>query len=295
MTDAELLNLCGLPPDVPEDVVELVRLTAVLVEPSGEGPAGAAVALASAMGVGGWSVQSYWFGHSRPPLVLEGWIKRVDLAANLAQVGGMIVGQRFDASSANMAIDHALSNYWLRKDEFDSWQPGMASGSGWRTVVQVQPLGIARARELAAAPVKAPQPRQAAPPPAPTPAAKAEGENLGGVDGPKKDPQDPGAARYLGKRIWLGEDTQVSRLFWLLAKPIGRAVQLYEVQREVDVVETARDGDREEVRKAGQRLRRVVSKLRRALRDAGIDDDLVIVKDGPQTEPQYSMVLRSRT
>jgi len=47
----------------------------------------------------------------------------------------------------------------------------------------------------------------------------------------------------VGKRIYLGHDTQVSRLFWLLASPVGRAHTLAEVQRAIDGIETARDMD----------------------------------------------------
>lgn len=47
----------------------------------------------------------------------------------------------------------------------------------------------------------------------------------------------------MGKRIYLGNDTQVSRLFRLLASPLGRAYPLCEVQRAVDNMETTRDMD----------------------------------------------------
>jgi len=125
-----------------------------------------------------------------------------------------------------------------------------------------------------------------------SPPPKAEAEDLGDVGGPTKDPHDNRVARWAGKRIYLGNDTQVSRLFWLLAKPVGRSMTLAEVQRAIDGMETTRDRPPDEVRKAGQRVRKAISKLRAALRDAGLDDHVVIVRGGSQAEPEYSMVSR---
>jgi len=132
-------------------------------------------------------------------------------------------------------------------------------------------------------------------PPAPAPAAKAEAEDAGDVGGPTKDPHDNRVAWWVGKRIYLGNNTQVSKLFWLLAKPVGRAAKLYEVQRAIDDLETAPDMRPDDVRKAAQRLRMVISKLRAALREAGLDDHVLIVKGGSQAEPEYSMVWRFGT
>ncbi|MGQ9649528.1 MAG: hypothetical protein ACUVXJ_05430, partial [Phycisphaerae bacterium] len=124
------------------------------------------------------------------------------------------------------------------------------------------------------------------------PDATAETEDAGDVGGPTEDPHDNRVAWWAGKRIYLGNDTEVSRLFWLLAKPVGAAANLAQVQRAIDGMETPRDRRPDDVRKAAQRLRKVVSKLRAALREAGLDDHVLIVKDGPKTAPQYSMVPR---
>lgn len=128
--------------------------------------------------------------------------------------------------------------------------------------------------------------------PAPAPGAKVEAEDTGDVGGPTEDPHDNRVAWWVGKRIYLGNDTEVSRLFWLLAKPVGRAANLAQVQRAIDGMETDRDGRPDDVRKAAQRVRKVISKLRAALREAGLDDHVLIVKDGPRADPQYSMVWR---
>lgn len=130
---------------------------------------------------------------------------------------------------------------------------------------------------------------------APTPGATAETEDAGDVGGPTEDPHDTRKAVWAGKRIYLGNDTQIARLFWLLAKPVGRAASLAEVQRAVDGMETDRDGRPDDVRKAAQRVRKAISDLRAALREVGLDDHVVIVKGGPQDTPDYTMVWRFPT
>ena len=96
------------------------------------------------------------------------------------------------------------------------------------------------------------------------------------------------------KRIYLGDDTQVSRLFWLLASPLGRACSLGEVQRAVDDMETTRDMDEsgEEYRKAGQRVRKALSKLRARLIEGGADNYLIINRGGNQENPEWTMLMR---
>jgi hypothetical protein len=109
-----------------------------------------------------------------------------------------------------------------------------------------------------------------------------------------RDEHDPRIAWCVGKRIYLGDDTQVSRLFWLLASPLGRACSLGEVQRAVDGMETPRQIDEsgEEYKKAGQRVRKAISKLRSRLIEGGADNHLIINRGGNQKYPEYTMVLR---
>jgi hypothetical protein len=137
---------------------------------------------------------------------------------------------------------------------------------------------------------------KAAPPAPPAPALapepKPEADESADAGGPVEDPQDTRAARWAGKRIYLGNDTEVSRLFWLLAKPVGRAASLAEVQRAIDGMETPRDYRPDDVRKAAQRVRKVVSKLRAAIHEAELDAHVVIVKGGSQAEPDYTMLWR---
>jgi hypothetical protein len=116
-------------------------------------------------------------------------------------------------------------------------------------------------------------------------------ENDAGVH---RDPHDDRIAWCMGTRIYLGNDTQVSRLFWLLASPVGRACSLGEVQRAVDGMETNADMgvSAAELRKAGQRVRKVISKLRQALREGEADAHLLIVRGGTARNPEYTMVFR---
>jgi hypothetical protein len=112
--------------------------------------------------------------------------------------------------------------------------------------------------------------------------------------GIRRDEHDPRIAWCLGKRIYLGDDSQISRLFWLLASPVGRACTLAEVQRAVDGLETERDRDPsgEEYKKASQRVRKAISKLRAAIDEGGAADHLLIVRGGNTNYPEYSMLLR---
>ena len=109
-----------------------------------------------------------------------------------------------------------------------------------------------------------------------------------------RDENDPCIAWCIGKRIYLGNDTQISRLFWLLASPVGRARTLAEVQRAVDLQESSREVGTEEseIRKSHQRVRKAISKLRATLVEAEADDHLVIIRGGSQNAPEYTMLLR---
>jgi hypothetical protein len=126
------------------------------------------------------------------------------------------------------------------------------------------------------------------PSPARQPTRKAEDASI------RRDEHDVRIAWCVGKRIYLGHDTQVSRLFWLLALPVGRAHTLAEVQRAIDGIETTRDMDAtgEEYQKASQRVRKTISKLRAAIEEGGAADHVLIVRGGSQSDPEYTLVLR---
>ena len=110
---------------------------------------------------------------------------------------------------------------------------------------------------------------------------------------PEEDRYDRKVVNWLGKRLYLGYDTQVSRLFWLLAKKPGVPRTLADVQQAVDGMETDRDEQGEEAfRKAMQRARKVISKLRDRLREYELDTHVMIIKEGPNDWPSYTMISR---
>jgi hypothetical protein len=55
-------------------------------------------------------------------------------------------------------------------------------------------------------------------------------------------------------------------------------------------METNRDCAPDEVRKAGQSVRKAISKLRAALREAGLDQYVIIMSGGPKEMPEYRMI-----
>jgi hypothetical protein len=113
-------------------------------------------------------------------------------------------------------------------------------------------------------------------------------------DGPRIDEHDDRVVWWIDKRIYLGRDTQISRLFWLLARPVGAACSLAEMQRALDGMETNTNvgSASDEIEKAGIRLRKAIAKLRAALRDSGLDSHFVIHRGGGQGEPEYSLIPR---
>jgi len=122
------------------------------------------------------------------------------------------------------------------------------------------------------------------------PVDDADDEQFGG---PQEDPYDRRVVNWLGKRLYLGYDTQISRLFWLLAKKLGVPHNLGEVQRAVDGMETDRDEQGEEAfRKAMQRARKAISKLRDRFREHELDTHVQIIKEGPRDYPSYALILR---
>jgi len=61
----------------------------------------------------------------------------------------------------------------------------------------------------------------------------------------------------------------------------------------VDGMETDRHCRPDEVKKAGQRVRKAISKLRAALREAELDRHVIIVPGGPREVSEYTMVWRN--
>ena len=112
--------------------------------------------------------------------------------------------------------------------------------------------------------------------------------------GPEEDPYDRRVVRWVGKRLYLGPTgAQVRELFTLLARKPGVPHSLGEVQRAVDGMETYRDEHGEDAfRKSMNRIAKALSKLRSHLRENGLDDHVVILKEGPRDEPSYTLISR---
>ncbi len=124
-----------------------------------------------------------------------------------------------------------------------------------------------------------------------TPDTEPNNEQFGG---PEVDPYDNRVVNWLGKRLYLGsEGTQVRELFWLLAQKPGVSHTLGEVQRVVDGMETDRYEQGEDAfQKSTNRIAKALSKLRKHLRENGLDDHVLIVKEGPSDSPSYTLIAR---
>jgi len=318
LSENQLLGLCRLKPDAAtsaseslDDLREAERLaranwlTATSVE------ARARVAALVTWGLGRlprWFVTSLPFGYEGPQIDHRGTVNRDDVIRATAQLVGLVhpnCRAEAVAVQASKAVADAVDLHFLENTRYDAWRSGMPNGSGWCDAVTVTEYGLSRVR----CPVEAddettPEPlieslpteqpgSATAPthslPSTPPPSCDSEFTEHGA---PQEDPHDTRKAIWAGKPIYLGTDTQVSRLFWLLAKPVGRACSLAEVQRAIDVFETDSDRPSDEVRKAGQRVRKAFSKLRERLREAGLDDHVLILREGEQSNPEYSMVWR---
>ena len=152
--NAELLAACGLTAEPAADVRDTFDMAVRLIQRGrDDSDAVAAVALATAVArAGGQNVRSLPFGYDGPRVEHEGWLRREDLTRFLTQLGGLVVGSQFNADAARKAVEFALHEFWLQVKQFDEWQPGMKSGSGWIEVIQPQAAGIARAAQIAAEP-----------------------------------------------------------------------------------------------------------------------------------------------
>lgn len=117
---------------------------------------------------------------------------------------------------------------------------------------------------------------------------------------PQVDKVDDGAVWWFGKRIYLGRDTQVRRLFDLLTERIGSSQPIAKCQRAVDTFETSRGlgQSADDIAKADQRLRKALSRIKRQLAEHGVDDHVAIIRDRqspklrPGSVPGIAMVFR---
>jgi hypothetical protein len=118
------------------------------------------------------------------------------------------------------------------------------------------------------------------------------GDQSADYGGPQPDPADSRKVLWAGKSIYLGHETVASRLFWLLARHVGSIHGLANVQRAINGFTALEGTDADEIRKANQRVRKAVSEVRRALRNARMNRHVTIVREGSQKSPTYSMIWR---
>jgi len=105
--------------------------------------------------------------------------------------------------------------------------------------------------------------------------------NVGVMPGlPQHDEMEPGVVWWCGKRLYLGhKKTQLRRLFYLLADRPGRWRPVSEIQEFVFRIRTdASLGlPDDEIKRAHQKLRKLVSRLKRRMQEWGLDDHAIIV------------------
>lgn len=115
---------------------------------------------------------------------------------------------------------------------------------------------------------------------------------------PLTDSYDDRIVWWFGKRLYLGRKSRIRRLFELLANPPGKTRRLSEVQLAVDgsVTQDYLGMTADDIRKADQRIRQDVSRLRAALREWGIDEHVFILVEKPghtfRNEQSYTLMLR---
>lgn len=97
------------------------------------------------------NLRHYPFGHSGPTIQSDGWVDRDTVEKVAHQIAGLMWS---DALAARVAIDiqhgltQALTLSFIEQVDYDAWQPGMASGSGWRAALSATPYGVTKARAL---------------------------------------------------------------------------------------------------------------------------------------------------
>jgi hypothetical protein len=118
--------------------------------------------------------------------------------------------------------------------------------------------------------------------------------NVGVMPGlPQHDEYDPGVVWWGSKRLYLGKQTQLRRLFHLLADHPGRWHPVSEIQEAVYELRTdASLGlPKREVNRAAQNLRRLISRLKQRIREWGMDDHVVVVPKHVNHRPGYVLLL----
>lgn len=106
---------------------------------------------------------------------------------------------------------------------------------------------------------------------------------------------EAGLVWFLGKQIELGGDTHYRRLFDLLRSNIGCPISIASCMRHLDGFETSKTLEHTavEVKKAKQRFRTALKRLRERIKVAGLDHDIGIVRHKVLSKTQANQLILS--
>lgn len=112
--------------------------------------------------------------------------------------------------------------------------------------------------------------------------------------GAKVDEMDERVVNWDGYRIYVGRETLASKLFWTLYRNLNKPCRLHEIQEELEGWETSTElgCDETEVKQSRNRIAKTVTKLRTALREAGLEEFVSIVAEGGHANLSYTMFVR---
>jgi hypothetical protein len=156
LTDEILLQICRIKPEeaesMPEQMADLRSVPEILGnDPHHSLNLGLAVTIVtSALGqVPRHNPVHLPFGYSGPRVQSHYWIDQTTVDRVTKQIVGLIFHDR-DPDAIAVTIEHAITEAvrlgFLDQKQYDAWQPGMASGSGWRYALMATPYGVAKAR-----------------------------------------------------------------------------------------------------------------------------------------------------
>jgi len=163
-----LLEACRIDADDPQLMPEILEDLACAYELAQRGRSGrhggemphAVTLLTAALGrIPRFNPAHLPFGFGGPCLQSRQWVNVDRIELLMTQLIGLchatwdVQRVNFEAMSA---VSDAASLGLIEKRKYDSWTPGMASGSGIRTAVSATPYGLVRARQAAATAPKAP-------------------------------------------------------------------------------------------------------------------------------------------
>lgn len=156
LTDEILLQICRIRPDeadsMPEQMADLRSIPHILGHDLNHPlhPGLAVTIVTSALGqVPRHNPVHLPFGYSGPRVQSHCWIDQTTVDRVTKQIVGLIFHDR-DPDAIAVTIEHAITEAvrlgFVDQRQYDAWQPGMASGSGWRYALMATPYGVTKAR-----------------------------------------------------------------------------------------------------------------------------------------------------